>query len=275
MEKIIIEKKIMGKQPKMTAKKGIALWSVPLWIVGLAVVFAALPAFGASIQEKVLNAWTRGGDYNEGSGMQSVSLKVTYYSAEYIEALVRSEAEKNLWTKDEEESYKYNLLKTLNLEECIAFHVDFNTSGTPVFLQPFGRHLKLYAGKKILEPVDYDKRFNFKLQGQRDGMIWFPRYDEKTGKNLLEGVKELRLLISGSISQATTKGGDIRFVWNITGDDPSILNSGTAANRLELDRLIKRLEKLGAEKSTLQKQLDTLNAELAEIDSRVDELQRQ
>jgi hypothetical protein len=246
-----------------------------LWALGIAVIFAALPAFGASMEERILNAWTRKGDYSEGSGMQAVSLKVTYYSAEYIEALVRSEAEKNLWTKDEEERYKYNLLKTLNLEECIAFHVEFNTTGTPVFLQPFDRHLKLYAGKKILVPVDYDKRFNFKLQGQRDGMIWFPRYDEKTGKNLLEGIKDLRLVISGSISQATTKTGDVRFVWDITGDDPSVLNSGMAARRLELDRLIKRLEKLGAEKSTLQKQLDALNAELSEIDNRVDQLQRQ
>ncbi|MDR1622532.1 MAG: hypothetical protein LBS00_09175, partial [Synergistaceae bacterium] len=207
--------------------------------------------------------------------LQSVAIGVTYYSAEYVEALVRTEAEKNLWTKDEEERYKYNLLKTLNLEECIAFHVNFDTTGTPVFLQPFDRHLKLYAGKKVLEPVDYDKRFNFKLQGKRDGMIWFPRYDEKTGKNLLEGVKDLRLVISGSISQATTKTGDVRFVWNITGDDPSILNSGTAANRLELDRLIKRLGKLGTEKAALQKQLDTLDKELSEIDARVDELQRQ
>jgi hypothetical protein len=239
------------------------------------VFFAAFPAFGASIEEKVLSAWTRKGDYSDGSGFQSISLKVTYYSAEYIEALVRTEAEKNLWTKDEEERYKYNLLKTLNLEECIAFHVDFDTSGTPVFLQPFDRHLKLYVGKKILEPVDYDKRFNFKLQGKRDGMIWFPRYDEKTGKNLLDGIKELRLSISGSISQATTKTGDMRFVWNIAGDDPSVLNSGTAANRLEMDRLIKRLEKLNAERSTLQKQLDAIDKELAEVDDRVDELQRQ
>jgi hypothetical protein len=266
----LAEEVINMEKMTMTKKK------IALWILGAAlVVLSAFPAFGASIEEKILNAWTRKGEYSEGSGFQSISLKVTYYSAEYIEALVRSEAEKNLWTKDEEERYKYNLLKTLNLEECVAFHVDFNTTGTPVFLQPFDRHLKLYAGKKVLEPVDYDKRFNFKLQGQRDGMIWFPRYDEKTGKNLLDGVKDLRLVISGSISQATTKVGDVRFVWNITGDDPSILNSGTAANRLELDRLIKRLEKLSEERSTLQGQLDSLNKELAEIDGRVDELQRQ
>ena len=252
-------------------------WIMVLCLPLLVVCFSSIAASPseASIEEKVLKAWTRSGQYNEGTGAQSVSIKVTYYSAEYIEALVRSEAEKNLWTRDEEERYKYTLLKTLNLEECIAFHFDFNTTGAAVYLQPFDRQLKLYAGKKLLEPVDYDKRFNFKLQGQRDGMVWFPRYDEKTGKNLLEGINELRLIISGSISQATTKTGDVRFVWNIANDDPSVLNTGTAAARLELDRLIKRIEKLRTEKSELQGQLDAIDKELAEVDSRVDQLQRQ
>ena len=244
-------------------------------LVFLFCVLGAASSVEAAIEDRILKSWTRSGNYSEGTGMQSVSLKVTYYSAEYIEALVRSEAEQNLWTQDEEAQYKYNLLKALNLDECIAFHVDFDTTGTPLYLQPFDRHLKLYAGKKVLEPVDYDKRFNVKLQGKRDGMIWFSRYDEKTGKNLLEGVKDLRLVISGVISQATMRTGDVRFVWNISNDDPSILNTGSAAAKLELDRLIKRLEKLHTEKRRLQEQLDAVNKELSEVNARVDELQRQ
>jgi hypothetical protein len=267
-----MEKKSVRKE-KRQAFFGLDLKSMALCI--LCLLAWALPATGASLEERVLKAWTRRGDYTEGNGTQTLTIKVTYYSAEYIEALVRTEAEKNLWTQDEEERYRYSLLKTLNLSECIAFHVDFNTTGTPVFLMPFDRHLKLYAGKRVLEPVDYDKRFNFKLQGQRDGMIWFPRYDAKTGKSLLEGVKDLRLLISGSISQATTRAGDVRFVWDITGDDPSVLNTGKAASRLEVDRLIKRVEKLTAERTTLRTQLDVVEKELDEIDRRVDELQRQ
>ncbi|MDR1378208.1 MAG: hypothetical protein LBJ36_04075 [Synergistaceae bacterium] len=266
----------MKKFKKTLKGKFVAKWATAFFLAWV-VLFLPSPAFSApsaEMTEKILKAWTRREDYSD-SGIQSITIKVTYYSAEYIEALVQSEAEKNLWTQDEAERYKYNLLKTLNLEECIAFHVDFNTTGTPVFLQPFDRHLKLYAGKKILEPVDYDKRFNFKLQGQRDGMIWFPRYDEKTGQSLLEGIKELRLLISGSISQATTKTGDVRFVWDITGDDPSILNSGTATNRLELDRLIKRLDKLKTDRSGLQEQINVIDKELNDVDRRVDELQRQ
>ncbi|MDR1648775.1 MAG: hypothetical protein LBR71_00815 [Synergistaceae bacterium] len=262
------------KTEEKTGKWGAFRLLAILGMAGLLGVWGTA-AWAAGVEERVLKAWTRSEERFEGSGIQTVEIRVTYYSAEYIEALVRSEAEKNLWTQDEEERYRYNLLKILNLEERIAFNVAFNTTGTPVYLQPFDKHLKLYAGKRTLEPVDYDKRFNFKLQGRRDGMIWFPRYDEKTGKNLLEGVKDLRLSVSGSISQATTRSGNLLFVWDITGDDPSVLNKGTAAARLELDRLIKRLEKLNADRSGLQKQLDALDEELSAIDTRVDELQRQ
>ena len=244
-------------------------------VIGLCVLNHANIAGAAGIEERILRSWTRSGEFSEGSGLQYVVIKATYYSAEYIEALVRSEAEKNLWTKDEEDSYKYNLLKTLNLEENIAFHIEFNVTGVPAYLQPFERQLKLYAGRAVLEPVDYDKRFNFKLEGKRDGMVWFPRYDAKTGKNLLNGVKDLRLVISNTITAATNRAGDVRFVWDITGDDPSVLRSGSAAARLELDRLIKRIDRLKADKKTLEEKLGAVNKELADIDSRVDELQRQ
>jgi hypothetical protein len=265
----------MTEKTKKANERGAFRLLAVLVFVGLWGFFGGTPAGAAGVEDRALRAWTRSETRNEGTGMQTVEIKATYYSAEYIEALVRAEAEKNLWTRDEEERYRYNLLKVLNLEERIAFHIEFNTTGTPVYLQPFDRHLKLFAGKRTLEPVDYDKRFNFKLQGRRDGMIWFPRYDEKTGKNLLEGIRDLRLSISGSISQATTRAGNLLFVWDITGDDPSALNKGTAAARLELDRLIKRLEKLNADRAEIQKQLDAVDKELGAIDTRVDELQRQ
>jgi len=244
-------------------------------VLVLCVLGHANTAGAAGIEDRILRAWTRSGEFSEGSGLQFVIIKVTYYSAEYIEALVRSEAEKKLWTKYEEESYKYNLLKTLNLEENIAFHIEFDVTGIPAYLQPFDRQLKLYAGRTVLEPVDFDKRFNFKLSGKRDGMVWFPRYDAKTGKNLLTGVKDLRLVISGTVTAATTKTGDVRFVWDISGDDPSVLGTGSAAARLELDRLIKRIDKLKADQKALEAQLSAVNKELSDIDTRVDELQRQ
>ncbi|MDR1741747.1 MAG: hypothetical protein LBR38_07915 [Synergistaceae bacterium] len=237
-------------------------------------LFSAGGAFAASTEDRVMKQWTRSETRSEKGGFQNVDIRVTYYSAEYIEALVRSESEKNLWTQDEEERYKYNLLKTLNLDECIAFHVAFDVTGTPVYLQPFDKHLKLYVGKTSVTPTDYDKRFNFRLQGKRDGMVWFPRYDAK-GKNMLDGVKELRLVLDSAISQATTSGGDMFFIWNITGDDPSVLYKGTTAARLELDRLIKRLDKLRTDRDALQSQLDEIDKELGEINARVDVLQRQ
>ncbi|NLM72026.1 MAG: hypothetical protein GX181_08740, partial [Synergistaceae bacterium] len=67
----------------------------------------------------------------------------------------------------------------------------------------------------------------------------------------------------------------VDFIWDVHRDDPDALYRGKAAARLELDRLIKRLDKLNAEKKELEGQLAVLNSELDTIESRVEELQRQ
>ncbi|MDO4786617.1 MAG: hypothetical protein Q4A13_06695 [Fretibacterium sp.] len=243
-----------------------------IWGAALAFCLVALSAWAVD-NDAILKKWTRTNSFSEKTGLQTVDLKVTYYSAEYIEALVRSEAEKNLWTKDEMENYKYTLLKTLNLHESIAFHLDLNVTGVPMYAQPFDRHLTLFIGKKRYSPSDYDKRFNFKISGRRDGMVSFPRYDPKTGKDILEGAKDIRLSLSGSVSQATTARGDVLWVWDISKDNPDALGTGKAMDRLELDRLIKRMEKLNADRQELQTQIDALDKELGEVGARIDELQ--
>ena len=221
----------------------------------------------------MLSQWTRGGNYARDAD-QVVELKITYYSAEYVEALVKSEAEKNMWTNDELERYKYNLLKTLNLDENLAFHIDLNVLGSPLYLSPMDRFFKLRVSGKVYDPVDYDKRFNFKLSGRRDGMMWFRRYDEKTGKNLLENVKDIRLNILSHFSMATAGRGDLIYIWDITKDDPSVLYAGRAAERVELDRLLKRMEKLVNDRKELENQLRKVNDEFDSINKRVEELQR-
>ena len=223
--------------------------------------------------EDILRKWTRTNSFSEKTDLQTVDIKVTYYSAEYVEALVRSEAEKNLWTKDEMENYKYTLLKSLNLHDSIAFHIDFNVVGVPMYTQPFDRHLTLFVGNQRYNPSDYDKRFNFKISGRRDGMVFFPRYDPKTGKDILEKARDIRLVLSGSISQATAARGDVRWVWDLSKDNPEALGTGKAMDRLELDRLIKRMEKLNQERQELQTKIDAIDRELGEVRSRVDELQ--
>ena len=100
-----------------------------------------------------------------------------------------------------------------------------------------------------------------------------PRYDEKTGKDLLEGTKDIRLALSGSISQATLGKGDTTWVWDVTKDNPDALGTGKAIDRLELDRLLRRMEKLTEERGELQKKLEVIDKELVEVSGRVDELQ--
>ncbi|MBQ7197493.1 MAG: hypothetical protein IJS40_08820 [Synergistaceae bacterium] len=225
-------------------------------------------------EDPALRAWYHENEYVDKASDQSLKLKITYYSNEYVEALINSEAEKNLWTNDEMENYKYTLLKNLNLAECIPFHVDMYVRGIPMYAGPFDKHITMMVGKKKYQPVDYEKRFNFKIIGQRDGMVFFPRYDPKTGKEILEGARDVRIIFDSNISHALDSRGDVIYVWDLAKDRGKIAG-GKAVNRLEADRLIKRSDKLKAEREALQKQIDALNKEYDEVNSRIDELQAQ
>ena len=230
------------------------------------------PAFAASNDDAVLKAWTHETKAQSKEGDQEITLKATYFSNEYVNALINYEAEKNLWTADEMENYKYTLLKNINLSECIPFHIDMYVIGVPMYAQPFDRHITMMVGGKKYTPVDYDKRFNFKILGPRDGMVYFPRYDDKTGKEILAGAKDVRLIFDSSISHALAGKKDVLWVWDLSKDRGKIAG-GRAADRLEADRLIRRSDKLKSEREELQKKLDELNKEYKDINSRIDELQ--
>lgn len=222
--------------------------------------------------DPVLAQWSHESNAVDKDGDQSVRIKATYYSNEYVEALIASEAEKNLWTADETENYKYTLLKNLNLGECIAFHIDIYVRGIPMYANPFDKHITMMVGRKKYQPVDYDRRFNFKILGPRDGMVFFPKYDPKTGKEILEGARDVRLIFDSSISIAMSPKGNVTWIWDLTKDRPKI-GGGKAANRLEIDRLLKRNQKLNADREALRKQLEALDKEADEVNSRIDELQ--
>lgn len=231
-----------------------------------------IPSYSAEKEDPVLRAWTHETNAQTKEGDQSIRLRATYFSNEYVEALVASEAEKNLWTADEMENYKYTLLKNLNLGETIPFRIDMYVRGIPMYAQPFDRHITMMVGGKKYQPVDYDRRFNFKILGPRDGMVYFPRYDEKTGKEILAGARDVRVIFDGSISHALADSGNVMWVWDLTKDRGKIAG-GRAADRLEADRLIKRSGKIDAERAELQKKLEELNKEYKDINSRIDELQ--
>ena len=245
-----------------------------LFVSCLALCFPAFCALAEDDEPEAMRRWVRTTEARDKDGDQDLKIKVTYYSNEYIEAMVKRETEKNLWTQDEVENYKYTLLKMLNLNEYIAFHLDIRVYGIPMYPSPLDKHIWLMIGNKRYTPSDYDKRFNFKIIGERDGMVYFPRYDPKTGKNLLEGAKDIRLVFDKSITKAVVNRSDIVWIWDISKDKPeAFVEQGKAANRLEIDRLLKRLDKLGGERQELQKKLDELDSELNRINSRIDELQ--
>lgn len=234
-------------------------------------LFCGIPSFAADF-DSILQKWSR--SYTtKGELGDELTIVATYYSAEYIEALVQREAEKNLWTESEVENYKYELLKALQLDEYIPIMLSFDMRGAPLRMAPFDNKAILWVGGQKLSPADYDKRFNFKLSGKREGLVYFPRYDE-SGKSYLEGVSTLRLTIDGNIGPITM-GKQIDFYWDVSKDDPSKLYGGRAASRLELERLIKRLNQLKEQKSKLEEQITGIEKEIEMVEARIEELEKE
>jgi hypothetical protein len=241
------------------------------------VLFVALafgvsaPAAAAAKYDAVLSRWSKTENTKDNLG-GSFTMKATLYTAEYIEALMQSEAEKNLWTTSELEDYKYNFLKGINMDENIAIHLEIEELGPTAHMAPFNEMVALWIGRTKYEPTDYDPRFNMPLQGKRDGIVYFPRYNEKTGAPLLNRNTTLRLVVKGAVSPVLNNK-ELRFIWDVRAEDAAGSVSGTAADRLEVDRLIRRMEKLNAEKTELESQLEAKNKELEEVGARIDELQ--
>jgi hypothetical protein len=244
------------------------------WIFGFAVLLTLLAsaAWAAPSYDAVLNRWSKTKDFADRG--DSLSITATYYSAEFIEAAVQQEADRNLWTADELDRYKYQFLKTLNLEDSIPVKLSFDNRGSALHMAPFGKQIWLWIGGKRYEPKDYDPRFNFRVIDKIEGMVYFPRFDEKTGKDLLKGAKTVKLEISGAISM-TMKAKTAEFVWDVANDDPERLFAGKAGAKLEMDRMIRRLEKLNGEKKDLEAKLEQVKKEIEKIEARMAELQKQ
>ncbi|NLI96117.1 MAG: hypothetical protein GX436_05265 [Synergistaceae bacterium] len=244
------------------------------WIPGIAVlvsVFVSAIAWAATY-DSILNRWTKTRDFADRG--DSLSISATYYSAEFIEATIQQEADRNLWTADELERYKYQFLKTLNVEDTIPVKLSFDNRGAALHMAPFGKQVWLWIGGKRYEPKDYDPRLNMRVMDKIEGLVYFPRFDEKTGKDLLKGVKSVKLEISGSISM-TLRAKTAEFVWDVANDNPERLFAGKAGAKLEMDRLIRRLEKLNGEKKDLEGKLEQLKLEIEKIQARMNELQKQ
>lgn len=251
-------------------KKTLALITMILMIATLTLTTALY----ADSFDKVLQRWSLSQRLiDREDGLSNLTITATYYSAEFIEAYIQKEAKANLWTQDELEDYKYNFVKALKLNESIPIQIKFENNAPAMYLGPFDIFVKLRIGNKTYKPMDYDKRFNFKLQGEREGLVFFPRYDVKTGKDLLKDVKIVTLELPDSISPIVQKR-EIAFKWNVANDDPSKLFQGKTADKLETDRLLQRLEKLRKDEAEIKAKEETVESEIDTIQKRLDEIGR-
>lgn len=232
----------------------------------LLLVFSfSVPAMAAEWHQKKEYRDNYGGD---------VTIEATYYAAEYVERSTQEEANKNLWTSDEAEDYRYNLLQQLKLDDTIPIFLKFTNNGPAIRMAPFEQQVYLTIGKHRLSPVDYDKRFNFKITDQREGFVYFPRYDSKGNPYLTSKVKTVKFELNGAVTPVTINK-NIEFFWDVKDDDPSRLLKGKSGARLEMDRLTKRISNLTDEGKKLQDRLDEIQAEIQKVNKRMMELQQQ
>ena len=236
-------------------------------------VLITVDSVNADAFDPVLKRWAKSLYYTDDAGA-NLTINCTYYSAEYVEAYIQSEAQKNLWTRSETDDFKYKFLASLNLNEMIPIYIEFVNNGPTMHLGPFDNMVSLRIKNKTYKPVEYDKRFNFRFQGKKDGLVFFQRYDDKTGKDLLAGVTSVRLDFKSAINPMLD-GRRPYFIWDINKDDPSKLYQGTTGARMETDRLIKRLEKLRKDKAEEEAKLASINGEISTIQARLDELAKQ
>ena len=249
-------------------------WGSLLFFLVLALVLARVSIAHAENYQSVIDRWTQERSYKDSKYGGELKVRATFYSGDVIEAIVQKEAEQNLWTAEEMENFKYQFLKGLRLDDYLTVRLDFDNNGPAMHMSPFGSQVALWVGGKKYLPAEYDTRFNIKLLGQREGLVHFPKYDEKTGKALISKDMTVKLTINGGIS-ALTMGKSIDFLWDIRQKDQTPVFEGKAGAKLEMDRLIRRLEKLNGEKKDLEEKLEQLKLEIEKIQARMNELQKQ
>ena len=137
-------------------------------------LFVASCAF-ADAFDTAFKRWSKTRTYKGEDDLSTLDIRVTYYSAEFIEAYIQKEAAANLWTQQETDDFKYKFLQALRLDEMIPVQIEFNNNAPTMHLGPFDIMVRLIIGRKSYKPVDYDKRFNFAFQGKREGLVFFPK----------------------------------------------------------------------------------------------------
>ncbi len=234
-----------------------------------AVLFMLICAGGAFSAE-----WRKKVELHDNYGA-SLDIEATYYAAEYVERATQEQAEKNMWTEDETEDYRYNLLQQLRLEDTIPIFLKFNNRGPALHMAPFEQQITLTIGKNRLRPTDFDRRFNFKISDTREGFVYFPRFDDKGNPYLTDKVKTIRLDISNSITPVAQGRSSIYFLWDVKDDNPDKILRGKSGAKIEMERLTKRIALLNDEGRKLQTRMDEIGEEVKKINERMMELQRQ
>lgn len=217
--------------------------------------------------------WTKTRTFSNSMG-SSTTLSLTYYSAQAVAAEVAAKAQKEMWTASEAENYRYNLLNELKLDEYIPVKFSVKNAGPRLHLVPFDSQIVMHIGKNAISPAEFDPKLNYAVTEGVEGLVWFPRFDSKGNPYITDKTKTVKVTLYNSVAPAVMDD-TWSVVFDTSSDDPKLLEVGTAGARREIDRLLKRVEILRADKAKAEEMLNKLNSELETVNARIEELQKQ
>lgn len=116
----------------------------------------------------------------------NLTVKVIYYSAEYMEAYIQSEAKKNLWTESETEDFKYKFLTALNLNETIPIYIEFVNNGPTMYLGPFDNMVSLRIKNKTYKRSNMTSASTSVFRDRRTVLYSFPGMMSRQAKIYLQ-----------------------------------------------------------------------------------------
>ncbi len=169
--------------------KRILLLPVAIFTAGIFFSFFYSPAFAASSQAsnetvRILERWTAA------HWGQDCFVWIVHYPEELTDAWVAAEAERSGMSDSARERFRENFISELKLEEAETFLVSVYSFGMrPVDISPVDENVTLItASGERITPIKYDSALDYPAGGVVQGLVFFPKQNNKDYAIALKGM---------------------------------------------------------------------------------------
>lgn len=126
-------------------------------------------------------------------GSATVEFYVTYYSPELWKLHKENAMEVNVETTSD-------FLTDIRDEDAVIFKIRIKNNAPPIQLNPLNSMITLRIDNKRYKSTEHDINLSREFQGENEGYVYFPRFDPKTGADVLKNAKRIWFELSTLIS---------------------------------------------------------------------------